>query len=925
MTTRNLEHLFRPSSIAVIGASTEEDHIGALVLRNLVDSGYPGKLLAVNPKHDRIGAVICHRRIADLELAPELAVVCTPARTIPSIVAELGERGTKAAIVCSEGFGLPGSTEEQGLRKAAMAAARPHLLRILGPDSLGLLVPGKQLNASFAPVGAVPGRIAFVSQSSALTSGMLDWAHTSQVGFSHVVSLGGSCDVDVADVIDYLGSDPTAKAILLYIESTGSGRKFLSAARAASRNKPVVVVKAARSPEGVAAAQARGVRMVGSDAVFEAAVRRAGMLRVDSILDLVSSVQTLARARPLRGNRLTIICNGIGPAVVAADALAGGDAQLARLSAETRRRLEELVPGANWGENPISIPGNATADTWAKVLEAVLGEPLSDAVLLIHVPDARMPGEAVARACVPIVSAAERSVLACWLGGEAARGPRGLFAEAEIPCYETPDAAAQAFLAMLTYRRNRETLLQTPPSQPADFAPDISQARSLVEEALAAKRMVLSEPHAQALIATYDIPVPATRVAKTAKAAVALAEEFGYPVALKVNAPGLTRKSDIGGVVLNVDSAASVRHAIRQMRKRLRQTRTGTKPSGFVVQPMAHTEGTTQIFVGMNVDPMFGPVILFGEGGTAAELTGERAVALPPLNMALARELVSRSKVAKLLAGYRDRPAANLDAICLMLTKVAQLIIDLPQIVSLEMNPLLVDDKGVLALDVHIHITPSRIRGAQRLAILPYPKELEERAEFQGRRILLRPIRPEDEPEFHVFLGRMTAEDLRFRFFHSVREFTHSQLARLTQIDYSREMAFVAVPEPDGSAPEILGKVRAVFDPDNVSAEFGVTVRSDLQDRGLGQTLLGKLLTYCRERGISEIRGDVLAGNERMLRLAQFLGFSIDWSGGTGSAVVRLPASKVEAALKTLAEARAARALAPAPDRAAAGSPSASP
>ena len=872
MTIRNLEHLFRPKSIAVIGASDRAGSVGATVMRNLLAGGFSGPIHPVNPKHRKVAERTAFRDVASLPEAPDLAVIATPPAAVPDVIRALGARGTRAAIVLTAG--LASATDGQGrsLTQAMLEAARPHLVRILGPNCVGLLVPGLGINASFAHTAALPGKLAFVSQSGGLTTAVLDWTKSRGVGFSHFISLGDTADVDFGDVLDYLASDPATRAILLYIEAVRAARKFMSAARAAARNKPVLVVKAGRAPEGARAAASHTGALAGADDVYDAAIRRAGMLRVDSIVELFDAVETLARAKPVYGERLAIMTNGGGPGVMATDALARGGGKLASLSPDTLQRLDEALP-ATWSRgNPVDIIGDAPVERYTATLKTLIDEREADAILLIHVPTAIVPAAEIARACAPLAKG--QRVLASWLGGDALDEARGIFREAGIPTYATPEQAIAGFLQLVDYRRNQQTLMETPPSVPAGFIPDATAARERVRDALAHGREFLSEPEAKRVLAAYGIPVVRTRTAAGVEEAARIAEEIGFPVALKVLSPQVTHKSDVGGVALNLESAAEVRNTAEAMARRVRERMPAAELAGFTVQEMVQRPRAHETIVGATVDQVFGPVILFGQGGVAVEVIGDRAVALPPLNMALAKELVSRTRIARLLDGYRDRPPADRQALYLALTQVSQLIIDLPEIVELDINPLLVDEKGVLALDARIRVAPARMPGDDRLAIRPYPAELEERVSFLGREIVLRPIRPEDEPQHAQFLARIDPDDLRLRFFSVVRAFSHSDLARFTQIDYDREMAFIATHHDDGNA-ETLGVVRAIADPDRTSAEFAILVRSDLQGKRLGLLLMEKMIRYCRERGIGELVGDVLATNAGMLGLARDLGLEI--------------------------------------------------
>lgn len=875
MTTRNLLLLFQPRSIAVIGASDRSGSVGATVIRNVLEGGFDGPIWPVNPRHRTIAGRIAYRSASELPAAPELAVVCTPPAAVPAIVAELGQCGTRAAVVLTGGLAREKTADGRTLTAAMLEAARPYLLRVLGPNCVGLLVPGIRLNASFAHAQALPGNIAFVSQSGALATALLDWARSNGVGFSHFVSLGDSADVDFGDVLDYLGSDPDTRAILLYMEAVTSARKFMSAARAAARNKPVIAVKAGRVAEAAKAAASHTGALAGTDSVYDAALARAGILRVATTLDLFDAAETLARLRPPGGERLAILTNGGGPGIMATDALIAEGGRLARLSEPTMRELDQHLP-ATWSRgNPVDIIGDAPVGRYVAALAALLADAGSDAVMFIHAPTAIVPAEEIARACAPLIQRSQRNVFACWLGGDGMKQADAVFSAAGIPTYATPESAVRGFLTLVKYRRAQERLMQTPPSVAEGFGPDAAAARAVIEAALGEARDVLTEHEAKQVLAAYGIPVVETRIARSVDEAAGIAGQLGFPLALKILSPEISHKSDVGGVMLNLESVPEVRAAAEAMLRRCAERRPQARLTGFTVQQMVQRGGAHELILGAAADPVFGPIILFGQGGTAVEVIGDRAVELPPLNLALARELVQRTRVARLLAGYRDRPAVDLDVLCLALVKVSQLVADLPEVIELDINPLLADEKGIVALDARMRIGRSAVAGTERFAIRPYPAELEQWIDLGGRRVLLRPIRPEDEPRHRELLSRIPSADLQLRFFHARREFSHSELARFTQIDYDREMAFIATTPADGGSWETLGVVRAIADPDNTSAEFAIVVRSDIKRCGLGRALLGAIIRYCRGRGTGKLSGEILSSNTAMLGLVASFGFEI--------------------------------------------------
>jgi acetyltransferase len=818
-------------------------------------------------------------RPADLPEAPDLAVICTPPATVPGLVAELGRLGTRAAIVMTAGLGAD-------QKQAVLDAARPHLLRVLGPNCLGLLTPHLGLNASFAHTDALAGDIAFVSQSGALVTAVLDWSKSRRIGFSHMVSLGERSDVDFGDLLDHLASEPRTRSILLYIESIEAPRKFMSAARAAARNKPVIVVKAGRAGRGVQAAASHTGALAGSDVVFDAAIRRAGMLRVDTLQELFTAAATLARFGANRDEALTVMTNGGGAGVMAADAAARAGITLAELSEAARARLDAALPRTWSRANPIDLIGDAPVQRYTETLQALLAERDSGAVLFLHAPTAIVRSDDIARACAPIVRQAAGRVMACWLGDSAVADARRIFQEAGVADYATPEEAVQAFGMLTTYRRN-QALLTEAPTASENGPPDLDAARAIVAGALAEGREWLDEVESKRLLEAYGTPTVATvAVGASPAAAVAAAQRCGYPVALKILSPDITHKSDVGGVALDLGDDAAVQEAAERMLARVRESRPQARIAGFTVQAMVRRPLAQELIVGAHVDRVFGPVVLFGQGGTAVEVLADRAVALPPLNRALARELVSRTRVARLLAGYRDHPPARVDAVCDALIAVSQMLADLPQLAELDINPLWADARGVTALDARVRLSREAGAGAERFSILPYPAELIETVTWRDRQLVLRPIRPEDEAQHLEFTQRLAPEDVRLRFFSSRRELPRSELARLVQIDYAREMAFVALlSDDDHGDSDTVGVVRAVADPDNVEAEFAIIVRSDLKGQGLGHLLLRKMIAYLKAHGTQRMVGEVLRENHAMRELAEAHGMQVDPAEPDGDAV----------------------------------------
>lgn len=891
MTIRNLDKLFAPKSVAVIGASGQPARVGSVVLDNLIRGGFNGAIWPVNPKYKILQGLQCYGSVRNLPAAPDLAVIVTPPAAVPEQISMLGELGCRAAVVLTAGLSTQKTPDGRTLQQAMLDAAKPHLLRILGPNGIGLVIPGLRLNASFAHTNADPGQLAFVSQSGALCTIVLDWAKQHGVGFSHFLSVGDSADVDFGDIIDYLATDPQTRAILLYIESVTHARKFMSAARAAARNKPIVAVKSGRNARAAQAAASHTGALAGGDDVYTAALRRAGILRVDGVEDLFDTVETLARSRRLPGERLAIITNGGGPGVMAVDTLIERGGTLADLHANTLAALDKVLPGTWSHGNPVDIIGDAPSQRYADALKIVLADPGVDAVLMMHAPTAIVPSLEPAKAVIGAARGSPKNVLTCWSGGEAVQAARKAFAEAGLVSYETPDAAARAFMHMVDYRRNMQNLMETPDEMPEDFQPDHATVRSVINTALAEKRSMLNEIEGKRILAAYGIPAVATEAATDAASAVAAAKRIGYPVALKILSPDITHKSDVGGVALNLSSKEELVTACEAMLARVRQRRPEARIDGFSIQAMIRRPRAHELIVGALTDPIFGPAIMFGQGGVGVEVIGDRAVALPPLNMHLALDLIDRTKVSRLMSGYRDFPPVDRNALAALLIRVAQMIADHAELAELDINPLYADDQGLLALDARMVIRPSAALGHDRLAIRPYPSGLEERVTLRGgETVLLRPVRPEDEPAHEEFVASVSAEDFRLRFFSPMRQLPHTEMARFTQIDYEREMAFIATRPGEDGHTETLGVVRAITDPDNLRAEFAVLVRTDMKGQGLGELLMRKIIDYCRQRGTKEIVGDILRENQPMRALAAELGFkSTGTAVGSDVVEVRLP------------------------------------
>jgi acetyltransferase len=877
MTVRNLEHALAPRSVAVIGASTEAHSVGAVLTENILKGGFAGEVYLVNPHHTTIAGQSCYPDIAALPEAPELAVIATPPPTVPSLIGALGAKGTRAAVVITAGF----SAE---LRQAMLDQARPYLLRIIGPNCLGLSVPGLGLHANFGLSRPHSGKLAFLSQSGALVTGIVDWAAAQRIGFSYVISMGDMADVDVGDLLDFLAADVSTNAILLYLETIPSARKFMSAARSAARAKPVVVIKSGRYQESARAAATHTGALAGNDAAVGAAFRRAGLVRVEELEELFAAAETLTSVKPVAGNELLIMTNGGGAGVLAVDDLMQSGGRLAPLSESVIAQLDKVLP-ANWSRaNPIDIIGDAAPERYAAALDAVFPDCKADAILVMNCPTALASSSDAAQAVIDAIARAPQPeslppILTNWLGEEAAAGARRKFQEASIPTYESPTDAIKGFFYLWQHTKAQDALMRTPPRETERTRVADEAARSIMRTAATAGRTLLTEPEAMAVLSAYGIPTVATRVAASPQEvediALGLLQQSPF-VAVKILSEDISHKSDVGGVHLGLRTAQDARHAAERMQQRAQELRPEARLQGFTVQPMVVRPKAHELLLGVYEDRLFGPMILFGAGGTATEIIHDTAVALPPLDTELARDLMGRTRIFKLLEGYRDRAPADLAAIAEALTHLSQLVVNCPAVKELDINPLLADETGVIALDARIRIEPREVEMEgpnPLLAIRPYPNQWETWASLDNDyRIFIRPIRPADEHLYGAFIEKLSPEDIRFRFLTPRKEFSHKFIARFTQIDYARAMAFVAL---DKEQKELLGVARLAADPDYIKGEYAIIVRSDLKGTGIGWALMRHLTHYAEKEKLRELVGDVLANNQRMLEMCRALGFEV--------------------------------------------------
>ena len=869
-----LTPLMEPRSVGVIGASERESSLGNVLIRNMLDSAFKGRLFAINPKHESVLGVPCYKSVEDVPHRLDLAVIAVRADKTPALVDACGRAGVKAVIVLSAGFSETGPRGAK-LERQVVEAARRHRIRLLGPNCLGIMRPELGLNATFAHASANKGSIGLISQSGALCAAILDWAKPNNVGFSAVVSLGSSSDIDFGEVLEYMISDPRTESIFLYVEGIRDARRFMSALRGAARVKPVLLIKVGRHPEVCKAVLQHTGAQVGEDAVFDAALRRAGVIRLYNMGQLFAAANALfSHFRP-RGNRLAIITNGGGPGVMAADRCADLGIPLSEFSEGTTEKLNAALP-AGWSHgNPVDILGDADVDRYRKTVQAVLEGPNVDGVLVMLTPQAMTKPTEVAQAIIDLEKNADKPVVTCWMGENLVMDARHMFIEAGIPTFRTPEPAVELFSHISAYYRNQKLLMQTPASLSHLSPPSIESARLVIETALAERRKALNEMESKALLAAFRIPIAQTVVARSATEAMVLAEEIGLPVVMKIDSPSIIHKSDSGGVRLNLGSLAAVRTAYQEILDEVRKNKPDAMINGVAIEPMILKRNGRELVVGVKRDPVFGPVITFGEGGNRVEANRDLAVTLPPLNNFLVRDLIRSSRVAPLLDEFRNMPAVDMDALELVMLRVSEMVCELPWIQQMEINPLIVDENGAVAVDCRIivdNVSPAADQ-YDHMAIHPYPSHLIRKWTVpDGTEVTIRPIKPEDAELEIEFVRKLSPETKYYRFMNTMRELPPAMVARLTQIDYDREMAFVATMLENGTEVEI-GVCRYAVNPDGESCEFAVVVADEWQHRGLARRLMGVLIETARNKGLAYMNGVFLSNNERMLKFVQGLGF----------------------------------------------------
>jgi len=872
--TENLDKIFNPKRVAVIGASDKEGSIGAKLMQNLVGVGYAGVVYPVNPFKPNIQGITAYPSITKIPWQVDLAIIATPAHTVPQIVEECGKAGVSGIIIISAGFKEAGK-EGEALEKQILEHKKRYNLRIIGPNSLGVMRPQIKLNATFANNTAMPGRIAFISQSAALCASVLDWASEANIGFSAVVSTGSMLDVDFGDFIDYFGADPQTRSIILYIESLSDARKFMSAARGFARAKPIVVIKAGRFPESAEATLSHIGALCGEDAVYDAAFRRAGIVRVEAVSDLFNCAEALAMQSNPKGPNLTIITNAGGPGIMATDSLIARGGRLSQLSSETVNSLKKALPSYCHIINPIDILEEATVDRFRKVMEICFTDPNSDGFLIIYTPQGAADPISTAKTIIELSKQAKKPVLVSFIGEGTCRTARQILRREGIPAFNTPEEAVFTFMYMYSYTKNLELLYQTPEEIHVESSIP-TFLKEILKKAFNEGRSVLNQPESMYFLEAYSIPTIKTVVAKSPEEAETLASNLGYPVVMKALSPEMVHKSKAGGVILNVWSPTEVKTFFDKLAEKVKEFHPDAEFRGVVLQPMVWKRGY-ELLLGAKKDPQFGSVIIFGTGGVSTELMQDISVGFPPLNQVLARRLMERTKIYKLLeaSGFRQ----NFKLLEEILVKFSQLVVDFPEIKEIEINPIILDESSAVAVDARIVIDSEKfLKGFtphEHLVIAPYPRKYVIQWTLKnGVPVILRPIRPEDEVLLREFYRSLSEETMRLRFFQVFKEFSHEILTRYCNLDYDREIAMVA--ETQGDERKVIGVGLLMIEPGRKCGEFAVVVGDQWQGLGLGSKLVDCIIEVGEDMNLEAVYGYVISGNSRMINLCTKKGFRME-------------------------------------------------
>lgn len=877
MPMGDMSKLFNPKSIALIGASEEEGSVGKTLMMNLL-SGKGRSIFPINPNRTSVMGIKCYPTIKDVPEQVDLAIIAVPAKIVPDIVEQCGEAGVFGLIIISAGFKEIGE-EGKKLEEKIESIRSKYGMRIIGPNCLGVIRPNIGLNATFLRRAPEPGQIAFISQSGALGSAILDWAIDAHIGFSMFVSLGSMLDVDFGDLIDYLGNDPNTRSIIVYMESIGNARRFMSASRGFARTKPIIVVKSGRFSESAKAATSHTGALAGDNAIYDAAFKRAGVVRVKEVEDMFNCASVLDTNLLPKGPRVAIVTNAGGPGVMAVDSVIENKLVLANLSEETIKSLDSFLPKYWSRANPVDILGDADVERYEKAINYCISDQNVDGLIIIYTPQGAAPPTDLANSIVSNAKQRKKPILTVWIGGSDLDEAREIFYQNDIPTYETPEKAVRTYMYMYTYQRNLELLYETPEALSIDWEPPRYNLKAMIRRISNEGRTFLTEDEAERFLENYGIQVPPHAFAKDADEAVYFAHQIGYPVVLKILSQDIVHKSDVGGVSTGISSDAELRKEIDSMTMCIKEKVPSARIKGFYIQKMVERIDY-ELIMGCKKDPYFGSVILFGMGGIGVEVFNDFSIGLPPLDQVLAKRIMEETKVYEMLKGYRNRPPADMRQLEETLVKFSNIVVDFPEILEMDVNPLVVSKGKVFALDARIVLDKGAIGQTdpfRHMIIMPYPeKYIVPWTLRDGTEVLIRPIRPEDDPLWLEFVKGLSEESLRNRFFYVLKEITREMIIRYCNIDYDREIAFVAELRVDGQR-KFIGISRLIMDPDKRNGEFAVVVADEHQGKGLGYKLVDMLIGVAQEQGLEMIYGYVLSSNKRMLDLCRDLGFTVEY------------------------------------------------
>jgi len=891
MSIKTLDNIFKPQRIALIGVSNNPNSVGGITLRNLVGGGFPGVVYPVNPKREAVMGITCYPDVKSLPKTPDLAVIMTAAKFVPDIINDCGEAGINGIIIMSAGFKESGEKGKKLEQEVKDQVAKFPEMRVIGPNCLGILVPGLHMNVSFADGMPKKGHVAFISQSGALCTSVLDWAAEAKVGFSYFVSIGNAMDITFGDLIDYFGQDSNTKSMVLYVESLSDARSFMSAARAFARKKPIIVYKSGRFPESAAAAASHTGALASEDSIYDAVFRRAGLARVFDIGNIFDFTDLIGRKRVPRGSGLALVTNAGGPGVMATDTLISLGGKLVTLSDDTMMKLNDYLPPFWSHGNPVDVLGDATPERFAVATEIVLKDKNVDAVLVVLTPQAMTDPTATAKAIVQISGKTSKLIMAAWLGGASMHKGVDIFTDAEIAVFTTPEQAIRAFMTLSNYSKNLNLLFETPKEVPVSFSYDRESLKKKYIEEVFPKAKILSEDDSKLLISDYGIPTTHPELARTEEEVVKIANKKGYPVVLKIQSPDITHKSDSGGVALNIENEVMVRASFKNMLETVAKRVPDAQLEGVTVQKMVDTRDAVEMILGIKKDPVFGTVILVGMGGTTAELFKDKRLEFPPLNEQLARQMVKSLQIYPLLKGYRGSKPKNIDKLIEVMIRLSYLAADYPEIEELDINPLIVTPDDVMALDARI-VIDKQILGKEsldysHLILPPYPERLIKPATLRdGTEVVLRPIKPEDEPLWLEMLGSCSKESIYHRFRYDFHFDSHEVATQFCYIDYSREIGIVAEIDFEGRK-RLIGVGRLIADPDLETAEYAVLITDEWQAKELGFILTSYCEEIAHKAGIKKMVAVTTRDNQPMISVFKKLGFEVNYDESTTVSVIK--------------------------------------